>query len=151
MTKVEVSAYAIRRPKVLFFCEAAELHYDCKLADRSGIEAIRRSVAQALASGQIAAVDGDWDIILCRDGLVLEASYAALLCPDGERWLTPQRPLLASTRLAAYAMDGVVGIEPASLTVAQVKAIGRVVLVNAMLDLEDRVEVTDLRDFCTKA
>lgn len=132
----ETHPYAIRRPQAFHTIEVGDVDYAHKYADRSGLEGLRRQVARDKG---LDPADLSWDILLTRDGLLLEAGYAALACLlDGE-WLTPSAPLLPSTRIAAYVREG--RLRPAQLHVSDIPSMERILLVNAMLDLEDEVEV----------
>lgn len=134
--ELEIHPYAIRRPQVFHAVEISGLDYVHKYADRSGLEDLRRQVAREKG---LDPADLSWDIALIRDGILLEASYGALVCLlDGE-WLTPSAPLLPSTRIAAYVREG--RLRTAQLHVTDIPRMERVLLVNAMLDMEDGVEV----------
>jgi para-aminobenzoate synthetase component 1 len=144
--RAELVPYRPRRPAVLYLVEAGGLDYPAKLAGRGGIDALKARVASAIQAGKLAEPGGDWDILLCEGERVLEAGYAALLVPDGAAWLTPARPRVASTRLAALAAERPGLVAPVELDATGLLAAGRVRLVNAMLDPEDAVDVSDLRD-----
>jgi hypothetical protein len=144
--RTELAPYTPRRPKVLYLVEAAGLGYPAKLADRSGLDALKARVSRAMAEGALAPPAGDWDILLCDGDRLLEAGYAAVLVPSAAGWLTPARPLVQSTRLAALALERPGLAVPAELGAADVLAAGRVRLVNAMLDPEDGIEVAEIRD-----
>lgn len=134
--RCELHAYGVRRPSRFHLAEVGSLDYAHKYADRSGIEALRHRLA---AEQGLDPSDPSWDIVLIRDDLLLEAGYGALACLLDGQWVTPEAPLLPSTRVAAYVKEG--RLKPARLTVADLPRMERILLVNAMLDLEDEVEV----------
>jgi para-aminobenzoate synthetase component 1 len=151
--------YRLRRPACLYLAETGGLDYACKYADRSGLDRLRTNAAAVLAlpgtggAGRAPAPPADWDLLLCREGRLLEASYAALVCEldgaggGGAFLATPHAPLLPSTRLAAYAgREGGGFIRGMPLCLADLPRIRRIWLVNALIDLTDGVEIPEIRD-----
>jgi len=134
--RIELHPYRIRRPAFFVAMEVEALRYDHKYADRSGLDALR---SRAAAHHGLDATDMDWDVLLTRDGFVLEASYGAVVWLQDGQWFTPERPMLPSTRVAAYVSEDRVKV--ATMHIDDLARMGRVQLVNAMVDLEDEVPV----------
>ncbi len=65
------------------------LDYRFKYADRTELDALRNQVARGVQP------------IIVQAGLVTDAIYANVCLYDGQRWLTPARPLLEGTARAA--------------------------------------------------
>jgi para-aminobenzoate synthetase component 1 len=133
---LETFPYVIRRPDRFLLVDASGLSYGHKYADRSGIEALR---ARAARRHGLDIADTRWDILLTREGFLLEASYASIACLLDGTWQTPSHALLPSTRSAAYAKEDRLIRSP--LRIEDISRMERILAVNAMLDLEDEVEV----------
>lgn len=134
--RIELHPYAIRRPAFFVAIEVGDLQYGHKYADRSGIDALR---SQAAAHHGLDTSDPGWDILLTRDGFVLEAGYGAVAWRRNGQWFTPESPLLRSTRAAAYVAEG--RMKPAPLRREELPQLEAIVLINAMVDLEDGVSI----------
>jgi len=85
---VEYIPYVKRVVRKLQLVQADGLDYELKYADRSPID---RLFAQR---------GGADDILIVKNGLVTDTSIANIAFFDGERWLTPERPLLKGTTRA---------------------------------------------------
>ena len=80
------------------------------------------------------------DIIIVKDGLITDASYANLIFWDGENWFTPNTPLLKGVQREKLLKDGLIQekeIKPSDLASYQ-----KVALINAMLDFKDKIELS---------
>jgi 4-amino-4-deoxychorismate lyase len=123
---VEYEPYAPKPVRELVLVQADGLDYAYKYADRSGL--------QQLAS----ATGGDplVDILMIKNGLLTDASYANVLLYDGCRWVTPAQPLLAGTKRAYYLQKGLVIL--ADLAPDDLRRFKKVALVNALRDLDSR-------------
>ena len=116
--------------------DIGELSYAHKYADRSGLEALRRSCA--LRHG-LEDADLSWDLLLVRGDEILETGYSAVILEiDGLLW-TPEHPELPSTRIAA--LQGVSRVRKRKLKLGDLRSATQLLLVNAMTGLEDAVAV----------
>ncbi len=80
------------------------------------------------------------DIIIVKNGLITDSSFANLLFYDGEKWFTPAKPLLKGTqrdKMIAEERAIEVDITPADLALFK-----NVRLINAMIRFEDEVDIS---------
>ena len=90
--KIEFVPYRPRLIRTLRRVNGDHLHYDHKYKDR-------RALNELFAQRK----DCD-DVLIIRDGLVTDTSYANIVFYDGKRWITPDRPLLPGTQ-RQYLLD----------------------------------------------
>lgn len=88
--------------------KADGLDYRFKYADRNELDALRQHLAIGCQP------------IIVQRGLITDATYANVCVFDGERWLTPEGPLLAGTARAAALLGG--EVVPAVITAADFRA-----------------------------
>ncbi len=117
---IESAPYQQRVIKTVKLVAADHLDYSFKFADRSEINALV----------QQAATD---DIILVKNGLVTDASYANIACFDGRTWWTPEWPLLAGVKRADLINKG--NVKTRAILPDELQAFEKICLINAMLDL----------------
>lgn len=120
---VEFTPYRIRPVRSLKLVAADGLEYGHKYAGRAGIGALfeKRGAAD--------------DILMIKDGLLADTSYANIALYDGSAWHTPARPLLPGTRREALIAAGkltAADIPPGCLGDFQ-----EIRLINAMMGLEE--------------
>jgi len=101
------------------------IEYSYKYQDRQRLKNLKSQAA------------GADEIIIIKNGLVTDATYANLVFFDGGRWITPSTPLLKGTKRAFYLDQGI--IHEAPIRESEVFDFQKVCLVNAMLDIEDGV------------
>ena len=108
------------------------IEYRHKYADRSCIEHL------------MTGIPAD-DILIVREGLVTDTSYANIAFFDGAHWLTPSSPLLPGTARARLLDEG--RIHPEEIRIADLGRFSMVVLMNAMLgfDLEHPIPMEEIR------
>ncbi|MCO6492184.1 MAG: aminotransferase class IV [Phaeodactylibacter sp.] len=121
--KVEFIPYSFRLVKKLRLIQAGDLEYSHKFADRKEIEALfaRRSPAD--------------DILIVKNGLITDTSYANIALFDGSAWHTPAKPLLAGTRRASLIAAG--KLTPADIPPQRLSEYQEVRLINSMMGLEE--------------
>lgn len=121
---VEIVPYAIRPVEALQMVQVeTNFDYAYKYADRNAL--------QDLFSGR---TFGD-DVLLIRNGLLTDTSYANVALFDGQSWYTPARPLLVGTarnRLIAERQLQIADIYQQDLPTFQTLR-----LVNAMMDWDE--------------
>ena len=79
------------------------------------------------------------EILILKNGLITDVSFANIAFYDGKGWYTPDSPLLKGTKRAYYIEKGLLiekRISPADLPKYQ-----KARLINAMLDLEDSHDI----------
>lgn len=120
---VEFIPYNIREIHRLKLVQADHINYGCKYADRKLINE---------AFQQRGAAD---DILMVKNGLLTDTSYANIALWDGAHWWTPEQPLLAGTRRAQLLAGK--RICPAIIKADDLDQFTRIALFNAMMDLEE--------------
>lgn len=121
--KIEILPYTIRPVRSLQLMPAGDLFYRFKYADR-----------QALLSLFQQRDFGD-DVLLIRDDLLTDTSYANVALFDGTKWWTPARPLLSGTARARYLDAGL--LHPADIHYRDLKKFRQLKLINAMMEWEE--------------
>ena len=94
VVSIDVDPYTRHQVQHLKLVEADSLDYRFKYADRRELDALRRDL------------DIGCQPVIVQRGLVTDAVYANVCVFDGERWLTPQTPLLAGVARAAALAAG---------------------------------------------
>jgi len=105
----------------LVICD--ELEYSFKFADRSTLNRCfdKRENCD--------------EVIIVKNGLVSDASYANLAFKSGEEWFTPGNPILSGTKRKLLINRGL--LKEREIRPADISQYSEVCLINAMLDLED--------------
>ncbi|CAD5272045.1 MULTISPECIES: aminotransferase class IV [unclassified Imperialibacter] len=120
LNKVEIEPYSVRPIQSIRVVEANNLDYRHKYADRSAIN--------MLFNGK----GGADEILITRNSLLTDCSYANVCFWDGSKWHTPAEPLLAGTKRASLLEKGL--ISERKIAVNDIKFFESVTLINAMLD-----------------
>lgn len=121
--KVEFSRYSLRSVRSLCLVQGENITYSYKYADRSGLN-------------NLFAQRGNCDdILVLKDGLITDTSYANVVFFDGVRWLTPDKPLLEGVRRRFYLEQGI--IFTARITAGDLPDFSELRLINAMITLEE--------------
>lgn len=123
--KTELAAYAPKRINTLKTVSGDGVDYSAKFADRSALERLR------------AMRGGCDDVVICKNGLVCDSSYANLVFAKGGEYFTPKTFLLDGTKRRKLLESGVV--RETEIMACDIKKYDRVIFVNAMLDLSDNV------------
>ena len=118
----ELVPYNARKIETLKCVEINTYNYDLKLTDRSGID-------------QAFALRGDCDdVLMTKNGLITDASYANIVLFDGTDWVTPAVPLFEGVQ-RSYLLDNK-KIQPAIIRLADLTRYKGFQLINAMNGLE---------------
>jgi 4-amino-4-deoxychorismate lyase len=125
--RVEYHPYRLPVISSLLIVHADDIDYRYKFEDRRALSELfsRRGAAD--------------EILIVRDGLVTDTSISNVVCFDGERYVTPARPLLDGTKRAALLESG--AVSPADISIDDLGKYMKVLLVNSLIDLEDDVSV----------
>lgn len=99
--------------------EAGDTDYTFKYADRVALERLFRMRGEAD------------DILMVKDGLLTDTSIANIALFDGEKWYTPDRPLLKGTRRASLLEEGLVAER--TIPVSELFSYSEITLFNAMI------------------
>jgi 4-amino-4-deoxychorismate lyase len=85
------------------------------------------------------------DILIVKDGYITDTSFSNIVFFDGEKWVTPARPLLRGTMRESLLKRNLIGEE--NITVDDLNKIKEARLINAMLPLETgtAIQVENIR------
>ena len=120
--RVEFEPYSPRIVQSLRLIEVQNLDYQHKYADRSLLNAAFAQRGQA------------HDVLMLRDGMVTDTSYANIAFFDGQNWLTPTLPMLEGTRRAQLLAQGRIKTQKISADDLNKFVCAR--LINSMLDFD---------------
>jgi 4-amino-4-deoxychorismate lyase len=120
--KITCHAYTPRRIKRFHIRKADELNYSWKFEDRSQIEAFSKTVSDSE------------DVILTRNGEIMDSSYANLVFERDNRLYTPIQPLLKGCRRSMLVAAGI--ITPVRIRADELHLYDGMYLINGMLKLE---------------
>ena len=110
-----------RSVTTLRLIECDDIDYQFKYSDRKKLEAVFEKR------------DECDDIIIVKNGWVTDSFAANLVFFDGEKWVTPDKPLLAGTQRARLLSEG--QITSAGITKYDLKNFQKAGLINAMNNL----------------
>lgn len=116
---VEFAEYTTRQIQSVRLVESS-LDYSFKFSDRTELNAL------------VESSDAD-EIIICKNGLITDSSYANIACFDGLVWWTPRVPLLEGIKRSQLLETGI--IQLCDISLDKLRSFQKVCLINAMLDL----------------
>jgi len=120
---IEIEAYQFRTIQSLKVVHHESIDYHLKYTDRQILQ-------------QLFAQRGDDDdIIIVKNGLVTDAFAANLIFFDGQKWFTPNTPLLKGTQRQFLLDQGI--ISEMEIKESDVPSFQKVGLINAMVSFED--------------
>ncbi len=126
MLKVEFEPYRPRDISSLKLVNDDRIEYDFKYEDRKHLEALFEKRGDA------------GDVLIVRNGLITDTSYANVAFWNGRRWLTPRNPLLKGTCRARLLEDGV--LAEADLAPVDLREFRKIRIFNALMDREANLE-----------
>lgn len=122
--QVTVALYRRRRIGNLRLVDGGAIDYRYKYADRHAIDTLF-------------AVRGDCDdILIIKNGMITDTSYANIALSDGNRWYTPDMPLLEGTMREHLLVAGQIHTRP--VRVEDIPRYQRIVLFNALMGFDIR-------------
>ena len=121
--QIEVESYTFRSIKSLKIIHHESIDYHLKYTDRQILNEL------------LALRENCDDIIVVKNGFVTDSFAANLLFFDGEKWVTPETPLLKGTKRQFLLDRGI--IFEKEIREADVFRFQKVGLVNAMIDFEE--------------
>jgi 4-amino-4-deoxychorismate lyase len=127
--KIEFLPYVPRIIKKLFLVTADDIDYSFKYADRDVLEKLKIS----------RATEQDSDLLIVKNGLITDTSFTNIAFFDGNKWFTPDFPLLKGTKRAYYISNGM--LTEKRITPADLPGYQKARLINAMLDMEDGQDI----------
>ena len=114
-------------------CIEVAFDYSYKYADRTRFDALLRKYP-----------DAD-DILMTKGGYLTDTTIANIAFFDGNRWLTPDTPLLEGTTRARLIETG--KLHPAPIRVTDIPAFRQVALMNAMIGFKIVSDIViDIKD-----
>lgn len=133
VASVEFAAYVFREIKTVGVVHDDTIDYTYKSTDRSRLDTLRN-------------VSGCDEVIIVKNGFVTDSSFANLVLEDSSGNLyTPSTPLLAGTKREFLLREGI--ISEREVCEQELQNAAKIHLINAMIDLEDGVELPmPLRD-----
>ena len=121
VNSIEFSPYIPANIRTLKIVDAGTLVYDYKYLDRSRLTAL---IDKRAAD----------DILIIRNGYVTDASFSNIVFTDGERWITPETPLLHGTMRELLLRKGVIKMD--RITINDLSLFTHFKLINAMLGFD---------------
>jgi len=121
VSSIDFSPYSPANIKTLKIVDAGTLIYDYKYLDRSRLTAL---IDKRAAD----------DILIIRDGCVTDTSFSNIVFTDGERWITPDTPLLHGTIRELLLLKGVIKLD--RITINDLSLFTHFRLINAMLGFD---------------
>lgn len=115
--------YVVRPVESLKLIDGNHIDYNYKYADRLAINEL---------FAQRGACD---DILMVKQGLLTDTSYANIILHDGQFWYTPATPIMQGTCRARLLEEG--KIIPADIYVEHLKDFREIRLINAMMSFEE--------------
>lgn len=119
--RIEFVPHVYRSVTTLRLVECDDIDYQFKYSDRKKLEAVFEKR------------DECDDIIIVKNGWITDSFAANLVFFDGEKWVTPDKPLLAGTQRARLLSEG--QITSAGVTKYDLKNFQKAGLINAMNNL----------------
>jgi 4-amino-4-deoxychorismate lyase len=130
--QIEFLPYFPRKIEYLQIVPADSVSYSYKFLDRSSLIKL------------LDGIPANTELLLLKDGLITDSTFANVVFWDGSSWLTPDKPLLAGTK-RQYLLDQQI-IRKKKIRPEDLKHFHYAVLINAMLDLEDsnKIEIKNI-------
>jgi 4-amino-4-deoxychorismate lyase len=128
--KIEFHPYQIRPIQTLQIIYSDRIEYLHKYSDRTALERLK------------IGANAD-DILIIKNGLVTDTSYANIVFFDGKDWVTPATPLLLGTKRSLLLQQQKIRAE--KITIADLKKFQYAKLINAMIDLEKSPIITEIQ------
>jgi 4-amino-4-deoxychorismate lyase len=119
---VEFRPYKVPLIRTVRLMDATHVRYDHKFRDRSAID-------------QMVAQSGTDDILMVVNGEITDLSFANVVFYDGQRWVTPARPMLPGTKRELLLKLNT--IDSATITPSNLGSFLFAAPINAMLDIGD--------------
>lgn len=120
--KIEFIPYSIKDIEKVKLVEDNSINYNYKFINRDNLNKLKN-------------INKEYDdIIIVKNGLITDSSYANLLFFNGSSWITPNSPLLAGTKREKLLNDKVI-IED-KICINDLKSFSKFMFVNAMLDFD---------------
>ena len=130
---IEYALYKIKPIGSLQMVYDDTIDYDFKFADRLKLSELVQKKGQCD------------DILIIKNGLISDTSYANALFLRGGRWYSQQNPLLKGTRLESYLQTKM--ITPFLIRPKDLSLFSEIRIINAMISIEDSPVIPVTRIF----
>lgn len=120
--KIEFEPYEPRKVNSLRLVEDNGIFYDFKFKDRTVLQRLFEKRENAD------------DVLIVKEGLITDTSYANVVFWNGAQWLTPASPLLQGTKRAQLLREGM--IVEQKIRAQDLPKYSCARLINSMLDFE---------------
>jgi 4-amino-4-deoxychorismate lyase len=120
---IEFLPYKRKIVKSLRLVNGDDLKYEHKYVDRNQIDRLQEG-------------GGSDDILIVKGNRITDASFANVIFFEGTSWTTPAQPLLRGTKRQLLLDIGKIHEE--DITVQDLKRFQKAVLINAMIDFDER-------------
>ena len=120
---IEYNLYKIRPVNSLQMVIGEEINYAYKYSDRTKLNSLYQLRNQCD------------DILIIKDGLITDTSYANIILRQDDRWYSPLNPLLKGTRLSNYLLEE--RVTPALLRPEDLSLFSEARIINAMISIEN--------------
>ncbi len=118
--EVAYQPYRLRTIRSLRLVNRDTIDYQYKTADRSELDSL------------LALRDGADDILVVKNGLLTDTSFANIALWNGREWITPATPLLEGTHRAALLASG--QLRPDDVHTDEIDLYQRICIFNAMIE-----------------
>ena len=125
--KIEFIPYTIQQISSLKIVNADRALYSYKYADRSELERLFRQRKECD------------DILIVKNKLVSDSSYANILFLDGKEWITPSTPLLKGTQREFLIHKGI--IREKEIAISDISRYKKFKLINALRSFDEAPEI----------
>jgi len=123
IVRIDYNLYKIRPVHSLQMVYDDTIDYAYKYADRIKLNSLFNLRQQSD------------DILIIKNGLITDTSYANVIFKKEDKWYSPQNPLLRGTRIDAYFREG--KVSPALLRPTDLFHFSEARIVNAMISIEN--------------
>ena len=120
---VKYDLYQIRPVNSLQIINDNEIDYSFKYANRAKLNTLFQLRGQSD------------DILIVKDDLITDTSYANIVFNKNEKWYSPQNPLLNGTRLECYLREN--RVTPALLHPTDLPLFSEARIINSMISIEN--------------
>jgi 4-amino-4-deoxychorismate lyase len=126
--KIEFEPYRPRQVKSLRLVEDDSIAYDFKFKDRTALQYLFEKRGNAD------------DVLIVKQGLLTDSSYANLVFWNGKQWVTPDSPLLKGTKRARLLVEGL--ITEQKIRAQDLPKYSHARLINSMLDFDTTPDIS---------
>jgi 4-amino-4-deoxychorismate lyase len=123
--KFSFEKYKYRKINSLLLKNDDQIEYDLKYTDRSCFERLKTGCQP------------DQDILIVKNGLITDTSFSNVCLWDEANWITPKRPLLKGIMRQKLINEDKIVV--ADIPKNEIRLYKKVVLINAMMDLENGI------------